>query len=193
MSEEEHVERRLMAHEPATMVAEGIVAIIIGALLLAWPGHTAVTLMIIIGVISVVGGICTLVASIGAQGLMRGALVGWGLVGIILGCVVLIWPIITTEVVLWLIILWLVLYGIYRILRGIWQLPEDHSKRWLNILLGLISVVIGVAVFSIPSVSEELRVMCLLLGIYGVITGLVLICLAGAEWSKRKYMGKEEA
>jgi uncharacterized membrane protein HdeD (DUF308 family) len=35
---------------------------------------------------------------------------------------------------------------------------------------------------------EGLEVLALLLGIYAVIAGILLICLAGAEWSKRKHM-----
>jgi len=82
--------------------------------------------------------------------------------------------------------IWLVLYGIYRIVHAIRQPPEDHS-RWLDICLGIISLVVGVILIALPML-EGLEVLALLLGIYAVIAGILLICLAGAEWSKRKHM-----
>ncbi|RCV65247.1 putative membrane protein HdeD, DUF308 family [Methanophagales archaeon] len=182
MSEED----RYFGRQPWSMVAEGIIALIIGALILAWPGLTLVTLTWIVGIFALLAGICALIALIGSYKGQRGVLIAGGLFSIILGCIFIAWPIDTTAVLLWLLMIWLVLYGIYRIVHAIRQPPEDHS-RWLDICLGIISLVVGVLLIALPML-EGLEVLALLLGIYAVITGLILICLAGAEWSKRKHM-----
>jgi len=182
MSEED----RYLGRQPWSMAAEGILALIIGALILAWPGMTLVTLTWIVGIFVFLAGICALIALIGSQKGQRGVLIAGGLLGIILGCIFLAWPIGTTVVLLWLLMIWLVLYGIYRIVHAIRQPPEDHS-RWLDICLGIISLVVGVLLIALPAL-EGLEVLALLLGIYAVIAGIILICLAGAEWSKRKHM-----
>ncbi len=182
MSEED----RYLGRQPWSMAAEGILALIIGALILAWPGMTLVTLTWIVGIFVLLAGICALIALIGSHKGQRGALIAGGLLGIILGCIFLAWPIGTTAVLLWLLMIWLVLYGIYRIVHAIRQPPEDHS-RWLDICLGIISLVVGVLLIALPML-EGLEVLALLLGIYAVIAGIILICLAGAEWSKRKHM-----
>ncbi|MGB3460284.1 MAG: HdeD family acid-resistance protein [Halobacteriota archaeon] len=175
-----------LGRQPWSMAAEGILALIIGALILAWPGMTLVTLTWIVGIFVLLTGICALIALIGSHKGQRGVLIAGGLLGIILGCIFLAWPIGTTAVLLWLLMIWLVLYGIYRIVHAIRQPPEDHS-RWLDICLGIISLVVGVLLIALPAL-EGLEVLALLLGIYAVIAGIILICLAGAEWSKRKHM-----
>ena len=179
-------EARYLGRQPWSMAAEGIIALIIGALILAWPGITLVTLTWIVGIFVLLAGICALISLIGSHEGQRGVLIAGGLLGIIFGCIFLAWPIGTTAVLLWLLMIWLVLYGIYRIVHAIRQPPEDHS-RWLDICLGIISLVVGVILIAIPML-EGLEVLALLLGIYAVIAGILLICLAGAEWSKRKHM-----
>ena len=179
-------EARYFGRQPWSMAAEGIIALIIGALILAWPGMTLVTLTWIVGIFVLLAGICALIALIGSHKGQRGVLIAGGLLGIILGCIFLAWPIGTTAVLLWLLMIWLVLYGIYRIVHAIRQPPEDHS-RWLDICLGIISLVVGVILIALPTL-EGLEDLALLLGIYAVIAGILLICLAGAEWSKRKHM-----
>ena len=175
-----------LGRQPWSMAAEGVLALIIGALILAWPGMTLVTLTWIVGIFVLLTGICALIALIGSHKGQRGVLIAGGLLGIILGCIFLAWPIGTTAVLLWLLMIWLVLYGIYRIVHAIRQPPEDHS-RWLDICLGIISLVVGVILIALPTL-EGLEDLALLLGIYAVIAGIILICLAGAEWSKRKHM-----
>ncbi|RCV64498.1 putative membrane protein HdeD, DUF308 family [Methanophagales archaeon] len=175
-----------LGRQPWSTAVEGILALIIGALILAWPGMTLVTLTWIVGIFVLVAGICALIALIGSQKGQRGVLIAGGLLGIIVGCIFLAWPIGTIAVLLWLLMIWLVLYGIYRIVHAIRQPPEDHS-RWLDICLGIISLVVGVLLIALPAL-EGLEVLALLLGIYAVIAGIILICLAGAEWSKRKHM-----
>ncbi|NAS89318.1 hypothetical protein C4E24_06220 [ANME-1 cluster archaeon AG-394-G21] len=179
-------EARYLGRQPWSMAAEGIIALIIGALILAWPGITLVTLTWIVGIFVLLAGICALISLIGSHEGQRGVLIAGGLLGIIFGCIFLAWPIGTTAVLLWLLMIWLVLYGIYRIVHAIRQPPEDHS-RWLDICLGIISLVVGVILIAIPML-EGLEVLALLLGIYAVIAGILLISLAGAEWSKRKHM-----
>nr|QNO56297.1 hypothetical protein HFIEAGJK_00014 [Methanosarcinales archaeon ANME-1 ERB7] len=179
-------EARYLGRQPWSMAAEGIIALIIGAFILVWPITTMVTLTFIIGIFVLLAGICALIALIGSHKGQRGVLIAGGLLGIIVGCIFLARPIGTTAVLLWLLMIWLVLYGIYRIVHAIRQPPEDHS-RWLDICLGIISLVVGVILIALPTL-EGLEDLILLLGIYGLIAGVILICLAGAEWSKRKHM-----
>ena len=94
MSEED----RYLGRQPWSMAAEGILALIIGALILAWPGMTLVTLTWIVGIFVLLAGICALIALIGSRKGQRGVLIAGGLIGIILGCIFLAWPIGTTLV-----------------------------------------------------------------------------------------------
>jgi len=182
MSEED----RYLGRQPWTIAAEGVIALIIGALILTWPITTGVTLTFFVGIFVLLAGICALISLIGSHKGQRGVLIAGGLLGIILGCIFLAWPIESTMVLLYLLMVWLVLYGIFRIVYAARQPPEDHS-RWLDICLGIISLVVGVILIALPML-EGLEVLALLLGIYAIIAGILLICLAGAEWGKRKHM-----
>jgi uncharacterized membrane protein HdeD (DUF308 family) len=182
MSEED----RYFGRTPWSIAAEGVLAIIIGAFILVWPGKAMVSLTFIVGIFALLAGICALIALIGSHKGQRGVLIASGVCGIILGCIFLAWPIESTEVLLYLLMIWLVLYGIFRIGYAARQPPEDHS-RWLDICLGIISVAIGVLLITRPGI-EGLLDECLLLGAFGVVAGILLICLAGAEWSKRKHL-----
>ena len=179
-------EDRYLGRQPWTMAVEGIIAIIIGSFILCWPGKAMVSLTIIVGIFALVMGICALIALIGSRKGDRVVLAAFGVCGIILGCIFIAWPIETTAVLLWLIMILLVLYGISRIVHAARQPPEDPN-RWLEICLGIISVVLGVLLISRPAV-EGLLDECMLLGAFAVIAGIILICLAGSEWSKRKHM-----
>jgi hypothetical protein len=68
MSEED----RYLGRQPWLMAAEGIIALIIGALILAWPGMTLVTLTWIVGIFVLLAGICALIALIGSHKGQRG-------------------------------------------------------------------------------------------------------------------------
>ena len=179
-------ENSYLGRQPWSMAAEGIIAIIIGAFILTWPITTVVTLTFIVGIFVLLAGICALISLIGSHKGQRGVLIAGGLLGVIVGCIFLAWPAVVTAVGLWVLMIWLVLYGIYRIVHAVRQPPEDHS-RWLDICLGIISLVVGVILIALPTL-EGLEDLILLLGIYGLIAGILLICLAGAEWSKRKHM-----
>ena len=178
-----------LGRAPLSMAAEGIIALFIGALILAWPGMTLVTLTWIVGLFALLAGICALIALIGARKAQRGVLAVTGLSGIILGCIFLAWPMGTTAALLWFLMIWLVLYGIFRIVHAVRQPPEDRSK-WIDICIGLISIVVGVLLIALP-VLEGLEALALLLGIYAVITGILHISLAWTEWNKRKHMHNE--
>jgi len=179
-------EARYFGRQPWSMAAEGIIALFIGAFILVRPDWTLVTLTFIVGIFVLLAGICALISLIGSHKGQRGVLIAGGLLGIILGCIFLARPIGTTAVLLWLLMIWLELYGIYRIVHAIRQPPEDHS-RWLDICLGIISLVVCVILIALPTI-EGLDDLALILCIYAVIAGILLICLAGAEWSKRKHM-----
>jgi uncharacterized membrane protein HdeD (DUF308 family) len=97
-------------------VISGILSILLG--LLAFQGITQATviLAIIVGIGWVMRGIIDLVAGIGASGVPgRGLAITTGILSLIAGVAVLVWPSITLTVLAWVGGLWLVIVGLVQI------------------------------------------------------------------------------
>ena len=93
----------------------GILLVIGGVVVIAWPGVTFLAIAIIWGVTLLVGGIARVVSAALLRGYGWGWLVVLGILETILGIVMLAWPDVTAYVILLLI-------GIYSIIAGIIQI-----------------------------------------------------------------------
>jgi uncharacterized membrane protein HdeD (DUF308 family) len=93
----------------------GILLVIGGVVVIAWPGVTFLAIAIIWGVTLLVGGIARVVSAAVLRGYGWGWLVVLGILETILGIVMLAWPDVTAYVILLLI-------GIYSIIAGIIQI-----------------------------------------------------------------------
>jgi uncharacterized membrane protein HdeD (DUF308 family) len=103
-------------------VVLGILLVIGGIVVIAWPGVTFLVIAIVWGITMLVGGIARAVAA----GMLRGYGWGWlivlGILEAILGIVMLAWPDVTAYVILLLI-------GIYSMVAGILQIILSFQLR----------------------------------------------------------------
>ena len=72
------------------MALQGILALVIGFLILLWPEMTLYILVILVGVFALLDGIFAFVARIKAEKGRRGLLILQGVLGIALGLIILI-------------------------------------------------------------------------------------------------------
>jgi uncharacterized membrane protein HdeD (DUF308 family) len=96
-------------------VVAGILLVIGGIVVIAWPGVTFLAIAVIWGITLLVGGIARLVSAAVLRGYGWGWLVVLGIIEAIIGIVMLAWPHQTAYVILLLI-------GIYSIFAGILQI-----------------------------------------------------------------------
>lgn len=156
----------------------GLLALIVGILILVWPGKTAVVVAAIIAIYAIVGGI--VYASIGIFSKTMG---GWGRVGhIILGILFIVAGIVaftnltlTTEL---LAVLLGILVGIMWIIEGIVALTTlgDNSSKVWSIIFAILSIIAGVILLFAPLWGAV--VLWWLLGISLVVLGIVNIVRA---------------
>ena len=170
------------------MDSEKILAIILSIIVLLF-GIVAVTaptavfdfLVLIVGVIFLIFGILTAGVALSAEGgTPKMIILGSGLVSILIGLLAIISPYVATIAIGYLIALWLTLNGLLTIAYAISITWEKH--RILTGIAGVISLLIGIYLFTNPGAGTALIVM--ILGVFFVISGILSLIMALFYWKK---------
>lgn len=168
----------ILAHNWWMLCLRGILALVFGVLCLVYPGGVTLTVMkIMFGVYALLDGILAIASSIStAQGRPR-----WrstlleGIVGVIFGLFILIWPGITAFGLLYLIGVWGIITGIFEITAAI-RLRQYFTNEWLLIMTGAASVLFGLLILVIPRAGVLAVVWWI--GMYAIFFGAAFISLA---------------
>jgi uncharacterized membrane protein HdeD (DUF308 family) len=100
-------------------IVAGVVAIILGVALIAWPEASVKTVAVIIGIAFLISGISVAVAAIAARGEGYGVVVGFGFIVAVIGLVFIIWPGPTVAILMVLVGLAALLFGIGAIIQAL--------------------------------------------------------------------------
>jgi len=104
-------------------------------------------------------------------------LLGLGIVAVIVGVIVLVWPSQTVRVVG-------VLFGIYLLVSGVFEIvlafaPEERgSVRFLRVLTGALSILLGL--ISFRGAAESILLLALWIGFSWLIIGITRAVAAGS-------------
>lgn len=155
-------------------VVQGILAIALGLAVLFWPGVSTAVLVTLFGFFAIAYGLIDIVAAIADR-----HQTGWGwrlaagVLGILLGVVVLFWPLATALVLVVFIGAWAIVMGISAIVTGI-QLHRRVDSGWgWSVVWGVLSVVFGFLIMFAP--VEGLVTIVWLLGFYTILAGVTAI------------------
>lgn len=96
------------------------------------------------------------------------SLVG-GIVSILLGIVLLLWPGRTLLVVASLIGIWLVILGIIRLADAVTGRELPGSSRWFSVLAGIVYLLAGIVVLA--NLDASLKFFALLIGLVWIFSG----------------------
>ena len=96
------------------------------------------------------------------------SLVG-GIVAILLGVVLLVWPDRTLLVLAALLGIWLVILGIVRLADAVTGRELGGSGRWFSVLAGVIYLLAGIVVLS--NLHGSLKFLALLIGLAWIFSG----------------------
>jgi uncharacterized membrane protein HdeD (DUF308 family) len=159
-----------------SVALRGIAALVFGFFALTRPSSVLVGLVLLFGVYLLVDGILTLVsAAKGHAEYGRGWLVLEGVADIVIGLATFVWPGITMVALAYLIAIWAIVKGTLELVGAV-RLRKYIRHEWLYILGGLVSILLGVAIFGRPILGA--LTITWLLGIYGVFFGAVLLGLS---------------
>ncbi len=158
----------------------GVLSVIFGALVLAWPGITLKTFLIILGAYLVVTGLVMLVGSLVNH---HGKWVAGTLTGIIstvAGLYVFANPQISGLIALFVIAIWYVATGMLQIGAGF-----EGKNNWWLIIAGAIYTLFGFYIFANPA-SGALALIWII-GLSSVAGGIALVITA----FEAHHMGKK--
>ncbi|WMX43963.1 HdeD family acid-resistance protein [Streptomyces roseicoloratus] len=168
------------------LLVAGVVSLVLGVLVLAWPKATLTIVGVLFGLYLLVSGVLQLVAAFGthAQTSLRVMAFISGALGILLGLFCFRGA---TQSIL-LLALWV---GIGWLFRGITQTvaaasdPDMPARGW-QICLGVISTLAGVVLIVSP--LESVRVLTVLAGIWLLVVGVSEIATAFVVRSRAKQI-----
>ena len=157
----------------------GVLSIVAGLAILAWPRQTVLVVAVIIGLQLLVNGVVRLVQSFAADDASGGERVFLALLGIfsiLVGLLCLRNVLQTVAAIAILIgVFWLV-GGIIDVLGGLF--PGSVPGRGWRLLAGALGVIAGIAVLAYPGIS--LAALVALLGIWLLLYGAIFIAMSFA-------------
>jgi uncharacterized membrane protein HdeD (DUF308 family) len=155
----------------------GIVTLLAGIVVMAWPGQTVLVVAVLFAVQILVDGVFNLVRAIadsGESGGFRVMLLVLGLFSMIVGVLALQNIVQTVAVLVLLLGAYWIVHGIIEAVVAIADRTAPH--RGLQILVGLIGIVAGIVVLSYP--ISSISTLAVILGIWLAVYGIMLTILA---------------
>jgi len=158
------------------ILLRGIIALIFGVLVLAWPAIALFIFAIAFGAFVFVDGIFTLVAAVNYKaGAGRRT---WpfisGIAGIIVGLITLFWPAITEVALILLVTAWALVTGVMELVFA-FKANQNAAIRWMFAISGILSLVLGILLLARPIIGA--LVIVWIIGAYAVLAGILLIIL----------------
>jgi uncharacterized membrane protein HdeD (DUF308 family) len=172
---------------------QGLAGVVFGVLLLAWPEISVFALTIVFGIYTLAAGITACVAAFSSHTKdERVSLALSGVLGIVVGIMVLVWPDISALALLYVIGAYAVLLGTVAIIGSL-QLPLDGRDTALMVLTGLVSIVFGIVIFVMP--GEGALALLALIAAFALVIGVseLVVAIGGKELLERKAKRKFES
>jgi uncharacterized membrane protein HdeD (DUF308 family) len=176
----------LPAHNWGWFMLRGVLALLLGIGAIVFPLSAVFAFTLVFAAYCLIDGIASLVAGVrGASepGHRWGALVFSGIVGVLIGVLFLVAPLVATLaysfVVLVMLAFWSILTGILEIVAAV-RLRREIEGEWLLGLSGAVSVLlgIGVIVLVIPYPAASILSAAWLIALFAFTSGIVLVAQA---------------
>lgn len=167
----------LLARNWWALAVRGVVAILFGVLLLAWPGVSLLVLVTIFGAFALVDGVFSIVAAVrAARGHGSwGTLLLVGITGVLAALVAWSWPGITAVAIAFVIGAWAIVTGVLAIVAAVELRRVLRGEFWLG-LSGLLAILFGLLVFANPIAGAV--TLAWFLGVFAILFGATLLVLA---------------
>jgi uncharacterized membrane protein HdeD (DUF308 family) len=172
-----HASVAFLSHSAPAMVARGVIGLLFGALMLAWPGISPRVLTGVFGAYAILDGFAALVGAQRAaprRNARLSAMVLEGLVDLAAGIVVLLAPGVTVRALLYVMAAWGICRGALEIAAA-WRMrsvPAGADRAWLFALAGAASLLFGLMLAYYP-VAGVLWMAYLFAG-YVILFGVLL-------------------
>ncbi|HET7822918.1 MAG TPA: DUF308 domain-containing protein [Ornithinibacter sp.] len=166
------------------LLLRGVIGIVLGIILVAWPQATIVVLMVLVGIWALIDGI-GLAAQVFDKGAGTGQRVLFGvmaLVALVVAMVAIFNPDKAASVITWLVGIWLLVRGLFELVGAFSSTVA--TPRWLLVLGALLDLVLGWLFVTHP--GQSAKGVAVLIGILAIAWGVVFVVLALAARSATK-------
>lgn len=155
-------------------VLRGLLAIGVGILAWSRPDIFWASLVLVFGVYAIVDGVFAIVAAIKGETRDRAIHLLEGVLGIVVGMIVFLYPDQAGTAIVLVIGLWAAASGVVEIVSAV-RLRREIADEWLLGLGGVLSVILGAILIARPQFGQVTTTY--VLGTYGLIFGVVLVVL----------------
>jgi len=157
-----------------------ILMIVIGLVLVIWPGHVMTTALAILGVALLVGGAISIVSWYRGRGHDAGFLtLAEGLLMAVAGIVVLSAPKFLISIVPVAVGIVVLINGVVNLAQALDQRREGYSRWTLSLALAVLTIILGLLVILNPFSTMEMLVMAI---------GVVIIYNGASNlWIESRY------
>ena len=153
----------------------GVLSMLIGALLIFWPGATLTVVTTIVGLFMIIVGVVRFFMAIfGSSVDNRWLLALIGIIGVVIGIIVMRNPETTIKVIVLVTAIFWVVLGMVDFFRGLTD--ANLPDRGLRIGFGALTALFGVVLLVWPDVT--VTVFAVLVGIYIVVLGIFEVIAA---------------
>ncbi len=167
----------ILSHFWWMTLIRGVIAILFGIMLFAWPQMSLASLVLVFGAFALADGVANVVTAIGGreENETWWVLLLAGLAGIGVGALTFLNPGATALALLFYIAIWAIATGLLQIVAAVRLRKEIEGEFWLG-LAGLASIVFGVLIAARP--GEGALAVLWLIATYAIAYGVILIVLA---------------
>jgi uncharacterized membrane protein HdeD (DUF308 family) len=158
------------------VVLRGLLGIAIGIVTFVSPVATLAALVMLFGAYAFIDGVLSVVGAVraGRVGDRWGVLLLEGIAGIAAGVIALLSPALTVTVLVLVIAAWAFVTGVLEVIAAI-RLRKEIRGEWLLALFGVMSIIFGLLVASVPLVGA--LVIATWVGAYAFVSGVILVAL----------------
>jgi uncharacterized membrane protein HdeD (DUF308 family) len=166
-----------MASNWWAVALRGVIAILLGVLIILMPGIALESLIILLGAYFVVDGVGSVITSVRNRAGNKDWWIGLleGIVSILAGIAAFVWPGRTALILLYIIGAWAIVTGVFEIWAAI-RLRKEIENEWMLGLAGVLSIVFGILTFIFPGATA--LTLLSFIAVYAIIFGVVLLVLA---------------
>lgn len=152
----------------------GIFAIIFGLILFCYPGLSLVFMIGLFGAFLFISGLFTIIFAWNRRhfDILWKNYMTDGVISLIIGLIVWVWPTLTSLLLVYLIAIWALISGLIQIATAL-RLRRVFANIWLNLIMGILLVAFGVAIFVHPGAGAV--AIALVIGIMAIVYGIVAI------------------
>ncbi len=168
------------------LVTRGVLAIVFGLIAMFWPVGTALTLALLWGIWALVDGVGSIWQAFRpeSKGQGRTWLLVMGVIAILAGFIAIFHPGVAVAALTWILGIWLIVRGVIELVGAF--VSTIAVPRWLLVVGGLLSLVLGVLFVANPETAAV--AIAFWLGLVALIWGIAFVGIGLAVRSHVKSL-----